>query len=190
MEVEEAELGMAMEVWVSTQEELAMAVASTPTPTLEHTYSAIVSIPTPIPILTTVSFPIPTPAPIYSTSTTTSAIPLTLLPISDEISDTFPYALGQGPHPKLLPQQSALEQSSTSVESPISSPMASPPAPFNAHLDPVDMQLMKEKLEECKGQQENALYRGGKSIPYIRVVPVLEQSLHEGAGVALTEPLP
>ena len=38
-------------------------------------------------------------------------------------------------------------------------------------------------------KQENALYSVGRPNPYIRLVAVLEQSLNEGSGVALTNPL-
>ena len=142
----------------------------------------------PTPILAIVSSSISTPMPIYSTLTTTSSIPSTLVPICEAITDTLRYALRQGPHPAMLIQQSALVQSTMSVQSPISIPMESPPSPFNVTLDLEDMEFLKEKLVECKGKQDNALYSIGKPNPYIVVVGVLEQSLPEGTGVALTEP--
>ena len=77
----------------------------------------------------------------------------------------------------------------TSVQSPISSPMVSPPPPFNVHLDIADMEFVSKKAEECKGRQSKILVQEGKENPYIKIVAVLEQSQRERMGTALTEPL-
>ena len=144
---QEAEVGDEAEVSVPTPEELAMAVVTTPTPTSDHTYSTTVSLPTPTPKAPTVSSSAPTQIPIYSTLTTTSPIAATIVPIYDAITDIFRYALWQGPHPAMLTQQSALVQSMTSVQSPISSPMVSPHPPFNVHLELADMEFLRKKAE-------------------------------------------
>ena len=186
---QEVEVGETTEVSVPTQKELATALVSTPTPTPDHTYSTTESFPMPTQILPILSSSVPTPMPIYSTLTTASATPSILVPIWIAIMNTLRYALGQGPHPAMLTQQSTLVQSTTSVQSPISSPMVSAPPPFNAHLDTADMEFLKRKLEKCKGKLGNALYNAGKPNHYFRVVAVLEKSLHEDSGVALTDRL-
>ena len=151
-----------MEVSVPTLEELATAVVSSPTPTVEHTYATTVSLPMLTPILLSVSSSVPTPMPIYSTLTTPSPIPSTLVPICDAIRDTLRYAFVQEFHPAMLPQQSALVQSKTSVQSHISSPMVSHPPPFNVHLDPADMDVLRKKVEDCKSRQGKVLLEEGK----------------------------
>ena len=84
---EVVEMAQAMELSLSTLEELGTAVASTPTPITDHIYSATVSVPTPIPFLTTVSSSMATPGPIYSMDTTIAPVPSTLMPICDAISE-------------------------------------------------------------------------------------------------------
>ena len=180
---QEAEEGEA-EVSVPTPEESATAVVTTPTPTTDHTYSTTVSIPTPVPIPPTVSSSAPTPIPIYSTLTTTSPVPATIVPICDAITHIMRYALGQGPHPAMRNQQAALVQSTTSVQSPISSPMVSPPPPFKVHLDPADMEFLSKKAEDCRGKQSKLVVQEGKVNPYIKLIAVLEQSSREGLGTA------
>ena len=183
---QEAEVGDTTEVSVPTPEELATGVVTTPTPTSAHTYSTTVSLPTPTPIPPTVSSSVPNPMPIYSTLTTTSPIPSKIVPICDAMTNIFRYALGQGPHPAMFTQQSALVQSATSVQSPISSPMVSPPPAFNVHLDPADIEFLRKKVEECKGRQGKILVEEGKVNPYTKIIAVLEQSQREGMGTALT----
>ena len=145
----EEELGgggeTAMETSVPTQDELSMAVAGSPTPTPDHTYPTVVRSST------------PTPAPIYSITSTTSSVPSTLVHISDVMTAILRYALNQGPHPATLTQQAALLQTTMSVQVPISSPVLSPTPSFNTHLNLADVELLKRKLEECKGKRENAL---------------------------------
>ena len=84
---EVVETAQAMELSVSTPEELATAVDSTIPPTLDHSKSATVSVSTPIRILTTVSSSMPTLVPIYSMATTTASVPSTLVPICDAMTD-------------------------------------------------------------------------------------------------------
>ena len=122
----EAEEGEA-EVSIPTPEVLATAVVTTPTPISDHTYSTTVSIPTPAPIPPTVSSSAPTPIPIYSTITTTYPVPTTIVPHCAAITHIMRFALGQGPHPAMMNQEAALVQSTTSLQTPISSPMVSLP---------------------------------------------------------------
>ena len=178
-----------MELSMPTQEELAMAVAITPTPTPDHTYSTIASAPTPIATQTIVSSLLPIPAPIYSTVVTTSPIPSAFLPICHAITDMLRYALGQGPHPTLLTQQTTRVQSTMSAQRPISCSTVSAPLPFNVHLDPADLDFLKKRAEECKEKQKNPLLGEGQANPYVKIVATLEQSLREGRGTAFTKPV-
>ena len=89
----------------------------------------------------------------------------------------------------MITQQPALVQSTTSVQSPISSPMVSPPPPFNVHLDLADMEFLRKKAEECKGRQGKILVEEWKVNPYTKIIAVLEQSQREGMRTPLTEPL-
>ena len=166
-----------METRMPTQEELPMAVATTSTPNPDHTYSTTVRLPMPIPIFTTASSLVPSPVPIYSTVTTTFAIPPTLLPICDSITDMLRYALGQGPHPTLLPQQTTLVQSTMSAQAPITSPIVASTHPFNVHLDPADMDFLKKKAKQCHPRQKNALLSEGQANPYITTVAAVEDAL-------------
>ena len=75
----------------------------------------------PTPKLPTVSSSVATPMPIFTTLTTLSTIHSTLVHICYAITDSLRYALAQDPHSTMLAEQSALVQSSTNVESPISS---------------------------------------------------------------------
>ena len=126
---------------------------------------------------------------IYSTLTTASPIPSTIVPICEAITNIFRDALGQGPHPTMVTQKSALVQSTTSVQSPISIPKVSHSPPFNANLDPTDREFPRKKVEECKIRQGKVLVEEGKVNAYTKIIAVLEQSQREGMGTALTEPL-
>ena len=103
------------------------------------------------------------------------------MPIFDAITDTLRYALGLGPHPATLVQQSALGQTTMSVQVPVSSPALSPTPNFNSHLDLVDVEFWKRKLEESKAKEENAMFSVSRPNSYIRVFAVLEQTLREGS---------
>ena len=172
---QEAEIEDEAEVSIPTPEVLATAVFTTPTPTFDHTYSTTVTIPTPAPIAPTVSSSVPTQIPIYSTLSTTSPIPSTILPICDAITNIIRCTLGQGPHPAMITQQEALVQSRKRVQSPISSPIVSPPPNFNVHLDLADMEFLRLKVEECKGRQGKTLVEEGKVNPYTKIIALLEQ---------------
>ena len=161
---------------VPTQEEFAIAVGSPTTPSSDNTFSRTVSVNMPDPIFSTVSSSVPTPMPIYSTLKTTSPIDSTIVPICDAKTNIFRFALVQSPHPAMLAQQSALVKSTTSVQSPISRPMLSPPPPFNVHLDPADMELLRKKVDVCTSRQGKVLLEDLKVNPYSKVFAMLEQS--------------
>ena len=152
-------------------EQLAM---ETSVPTPDHTYS------------TTMSSPKSTPDPIYSTATKIS-VPPNLVPISDAMTDTLSCALGIRPHPVSLQQSAA--QTTTSVQGPISSPVVNPYPTFNPQLDVADIEFLQKKLGESKVRLGTVLTNAIGENPYVKIVSVLEQSLREGSGIALTEPL-
>ena len=106
----------------------------------------------------------------------------------DAITDRLRYALGQRLHPTLIAQQTALVQSTMSVQGSISTRMVSPTLPFNEHLDPADMEFLKKKVEHCKGRQGNVMLEEGEANPDVKVIAVFEQSLPEGKCIALTKP--
>ena len=80
----------------------------------------------------------------------------------------------------LLPQQSALVQSTRSVQGPISRPLLSPAPPFNAHIDPAEIEFLKKKVGDWIGSQGKVLLEEGNLNPYFKVIAVLEQSPREG----------
>ena len=136
-----------METSTATQAELAMAMTGTHSPTPDHTYSTIVS------------YPMPNAANIYSVVTTTSPVPSTLVPICDAITDRQREAHGQGPHPTLLAQPTALLHSTMSEQTRISTPIVSPNAPFKVHLDRTDLDFLK-RLGDCQvRKKENSIGR-------------------------------
>ena len=103
------------------------------------------------------------------------------------MTDTLLYAMGMGPHPASLQQPTV--QTTMSVQAPISSPVVTPSPTFYVHLDVADLEFLRKKLGECKGKLGSALANAKGENPYFKIVSVLEQSLREGSGVALTEPL-
>ena len=104
------------------------------------------------------------------------------------MTDNLRYAMPQGPHPATL-QQSALGESTKSIQVPFSIPVPSPPPIFHTHMDGADMEFLQKKLGECKGRRENPLFSAVRPNPYIKIVAVLEQSPRDGSGAARTEPL-
>ena len=152
-----------------------MATASTTMPTPDHTYS------------TTVTYSKPAPVRIYSTIATTS-VPPKPVPNSDAMRDLLRYALDMDAGPVSCPQHATV-QTTISVKSPISSSVVTPSPTFDVHLDVADLEFLQKKLGECKGKLGSALTNAMGENPCVKVVSVLEQSLREGTGVALTEPL-
>ena len=80
-------------------------------------------------------------------------------------------------------------QTTLCVQAPISSPVVTPSPTFDVHLDLADLEFLQKKLGECKGRLGSALTNAMGENPYVKIVSVLEQSLREGTGVALPEPL-
>ena len=76
-----------------------------------------------------------------------------------------------------------------SAQARISSPMVSHPPSFNVHLDPAAMDFLKQKLCDSHERQNNILLEAGHPNPYVTVVEVLEQALHEATAAALSKPL-
>ena len=104
------------------------------------------------------------------------------------MTDILRYALKLGPHPVPSPQQATV-QTTISLQAPISSPVLTPSPTFAFHLDVADLKFLQKKLGEIKGKLGSALTNATGENPYVKVVSVLERSIRECTGVALTEPL-
>ena len=80
-------------------------------------------------------------------------------------------------------------QTTLSVQAPISSPVVNPSPMFDVHRVVADVEFLQNKLGESKGKLWSGLINARGENTDVKIVSVLEQSLREGTGVALTEPL-
>ena len=95
-------------------------------------------------------------------------------------------ALNMGLHP--VSSQQSTVQTTLCVQAPISSPVVTPSPTFDVNLGAADSEFLQMKLGESKGRLGSALTNAIGENPYVKVVSMLEQSLREGTGVAVTEP--
>ena len=76
-----------------------------------------------------------------------------------------------------------------SAQAPSSCPLVAPIHTFNIHLDPADMDFLKNKLGDSQERHKTILLEAGQANPYIPIVTALQRALHDGSASALTKPL-
>ena len=152
-------------------EEREQQAMETSVPTADHTYS------------TTVSSSQHTPVLIPSTITT-SSVPPNLDPISDAMTDILHYALNMIPHP--VSSQQATVETNRSVNPHLQSigdPIPNVRCPFRRGRS----RIPSKEIGRKQGKLGSALTIAKAENQHRKIVSVLEQSLREATGLALTE---